>query len=240
MVGVSLVSVVPELVVDGRPQPTEQSVCLAGIFVGGQARRLGSVPKGLLRVPETGCTIVHRLSSDLRALGIERIVLVGRHPAYLHLGWTIIRDAQPGRGPMGGLLGLVRHAMKLGILQVLAIACDMPNLSACLLRRLIREHREADALVPERERLEPLCARYRVAAVAPLLEHLLASGCYRMTSLLDALGTGCVHLALDQHEAAGLNDWDSPSDLPGDLRSQLRLRSRGNLLDVAQRAGRAK
>jgi len=192
------------------------------------------MPKGLLRVPGSGCTIVHHLSRNLGAVGIERTVLVGRHPAYSHLGWPMVKDAQPGRGPMGGLLGLARYAMKLGITQVLAIACDMPNLPACLLRRLIQEYREADALVPKRERLEPLCARYRVAAVVPLLERLLGSGCYRMTSLLDALGPGCVRLPLDQREAAGLADWDRPSDLPTSLRNLLPVSPSGVLGDGLQ------
>jgi len=190
------------------------SDCLSGIFVGGQSSRMGGTPKGLLEPPGTGHCVVEHLVSLLVSCHLGDIVLVGRHQAYHDLNLPFVDDAPIGSGPMAGLLGLVDYAAPLGYEFVLAIACDMPGISRTLLQRLQREKRQANALVPRREHWEPLCARYRVSAVQPLLRHLLGEGQSRMMSLLDTIGTGRVELELDASEAKALVDWDSPGDLP--------------------------
>jgi len=188
--------------------------CIAGIFIGGQSSRMLGTPKGLLRPPASHLCLVERLVQELAAANLHEVVLVGAHQAYAALGLPIVLDSPVGRGPLAGLLGLVEHAQQHHTEFVLALACDMPKVDAALLRRLLESEADADAWVPRRARWEPLCARYRVAAVQSHLRRLLSTGQYRMTSLLQALGPRCVELALDRAGHDALADWDSPSDLP--------------------------
>jgi molybdopterin-guanine dinucleotide biosynthesis protein A len=119
---------------------------------------------------------------------------------------------------MAGLLGLVEYAARFEYEFVLAVACDMPYLNEELLRQLHCKFPAAGALVPKREFLEPLCARYCVSTTLPHLQNLVSQGQYRMMSLLEKFGAGCVHLPVDFSNAETLKDWDAPSDLPAGVR----------------------
>jgi molybdopterin-guanine dinucleotide biosynthesis protein A len=175
-------------------------------------------PKGLLQPPGEGRCLVERLIEQLVAAGVHSIVLVGRNQAYDRFELPCVSDALLGQGPLAGLLGLVEYALPRSIEFTLALACDMPRLNAALIRRLIEEQPRADAFLPRRQRWEPLCARYRASAVRTHVRQLLEAGQYRMSALLDALGTGCSELPLTRLEQAALFDWDSPMDLPTGVR----------------------
>ncbi len=188
--------------------------CLAGIFIGGQSRRMLGTPKGLLQPPGGEQNLVERLVDNLVAAGLPDIVLVGDNAAYRRLAIPMVSDSPKGQGPMAGLMSLAEQAAKSQFEFVLAVACDMPGVDTALLRQLLRELPSADALVPRREHWEPLCARYRVHAVLPFLQRLLEQGQYRMTTLLELLGAACVPLSIEPAKAKALEDWDAPSDLP--------------------------
>jgi molybdopterin-guanine dinucleotide biosynthesis protein A len=57
---------------------------VAGVFVGGAARRMEGMPKGLLLASD-GRTLVEHTSSMLLEAGASEVVLVGRSTAYEHL-----------------------------------------------------------------------------------------------------------------------------------------------------------
>jgi len=188
--------------------------CLAGIFIGGQSRRMLGTPKGLLHPPASAQNLVECLVGNLVAAELPDIVLVGNNEAYDGLGIRVVPDPLPGRGPIAGLLGLAEYAANLQFEFVVAVACDMPGIDEALLRRLRSEFPMADALVPKREHWEPLCARYRVRAILPCLQRLMQQGQGRMTSLLELLGPTCVQLPINASNAGVLEDWDAPGDLP--------------------------
>lgn len=188
--------------------------CLAGIFIGGQSRRMLGTPKGLLRPPGSAQTLVERLVDNLVAAELPDIVLVGNNEAYDKLGLPVVPDPLLGRGPIAGLLGLAEYAANSQFEFVVAVACDMPGVDQALLLRLRSEFPAADALVPKREHWEPLCARYRALAILPCLRRLVEQGQGRMASLLEQLGTACVRLPIDVSKVGVLEDWDAPSDLP--------------------------
>lgn len=191
---------------------------LAGIFIGGQSTRMAGIPKGLLQPPGEGRCLVERLVEQLASAGIHQIVLVGNNEAYQCLALPVIQDAPIGHGPMAGLLGLVEHAATRTIEFVLALACDMPHLDTSLIRRLIEEHPDVDALVPRRKRWEPLCARYRASRIRRPLQRLLEARQYRVMALAEELGAGYTELSLAEFEYDALADWDSPQDLPSGVR----------------------
>ena len=84
----------------------------------------------------------------------------------------VAADVRPGLGSLGGIHAAVGHAGQ----PALVVAWDMPFVSAELLARLRALGEDgADAAVPEsdsRRGVEPLCAYYTPACVAPIERRL--------------------------------------------------------------------
>jgi molybdopterin-guanine dinucleotide biosynthesis protein A len=135
---------------------------LAGaILAGGEARRLGGINKGTLAVGDT--PIVDRQLDALREV-VSTVFVVGREsPAWSARGLPVVPDDRPGAGALGGIYtAIVRSPCA----RTLVVACDMPFLSAALIRRLAAEE-DADLVIPRSARgLEPLCAIYGRACAA--------------------------------------------------------------------------
>jgi molybdenum cofactor guanylyltransferase len=188
---------------------------VVGVFVGGRGTRMGGVAKGLLKAPGSEQTLLERLSSEVtRALPRAPIVLVGAADAYGALGLLALPDEPAGIGPLGGLSSLLQHAERLAAGQVLAVACDLPRLSASLVARLASEAPGAAALVPDLSGVRnPLIARYDVARTLPALGDVLRSGKRSLQAVLDRLGNDVRTLPLSVDEAASLLDWDTPEDV---------------------------
>jgi molybdopterin-guanine dinucleotide biosynthesis protein A len=179
---------------------------LGGIFVGGRARRMGGIAKGLLTVA-SGETLVARWRRLFDALGAT-CVLVGRHDAYADLDLDSVADDPPGIGPLGGLTALLARA---GQGRVIAVACDMPFVSFELLTRLAAHPSRAPIVAPRRGTLwEPLFARYDAARVIGAARTRAASGEHDLQGLLDTVGAES--FPLQAAEVDELGDWDRPED----------------------------
>jgi molybdopterin-guanine dinucleotide biosynthesis protein A len=176
---------------------------IAGIFVGGMGTRMGGVAKGLLPGAD-GEAIVVRTARLLEECG-HQPVLVGRHEAYRSLTWPKVADAPSVGGPLGGLVSLLEHAVVRGERYVLVFACDMPAISASLIRAL-ESAQAAPVVAPKRRFWEPFAARYDVAVLAIARE--LGSQ-PSLQTLLDRAGAA----PLAWNEDAVLTDWDLPADL---------------------------
>ena len=172
-----------------------------GIFVGGQGRRMGGVAKGLLE--HEGETLVGRWLKTCAACEAEA-VLVGDHPAYRALGLPTLVDAHVP-GPLGGLLALLESA---ATHRVVAVACDMPFVSAALLTRLLEAPLAPIVAARSGDRWEPFFARYEVAAILPLARGLAASPRHALQPLF----TAATELVLSPGERLQLRDWDTPAD----------------------------
>lgn len=196
---------------------------LCGVFIGGQSRRMGGRPKGLLPAPDTGEPLVLRLTRLAHGLGLE-VRLVGESPAFTEQaralrelqGLIVLPDRPAGIGPLGGLHALLDEAAPR---DAVVLACDLPHLSAPLLQRLLPPLEPGfDARVPRREAAggttgwEPLCARYGASAL-PALQEALAQGVRSFHGLLARLRVEA--LELDAAGQRGLADWDSPEDVEG-------------------------
>lgn len=205
---------------------------VVGVFVGGQGRRMGGVPKGLLC--HQGVPLIERVLGACRVAAAPRIVehvfLVGNAVAYAASGLPVLADAPSGIGPIGGLRALLMRARELG-LDALAVAVDLPYLEAALVRRLCLEQPDAAALAPRQEgRWQPLFARYRPSVVLPALESALDEGQSALQAIFRkleagppgaAVGRGAqlsrfatpAELSLSPAEALELRDWDQPGDM---------------------------
>jgi molybdenum cofactor guanylyltransferase len=183
-----------------------------GVFVGGAARRMNGLPKGLIAPRPGAAAPVARALALADALGLSAI-LVGEHAAYAHAfpDRTRVADDPAGIGPLGGLRALCRFAQGGA---VIALACDMPYVPAALLQRLASHPGPAPALLPRGAGgfWEPLCARYDAGAVLPALDAAVAAGEHSLQRLLARIGPS--ELTLDAVERAALFDWDCPGDLP--------------------------
>lgn len=203
---------------------------IAGIFVGGQSRRMAGQPKGRLLARDTGEPLIVRSARLLRLRGLTP-VLVGEARDYDDLlpDLSRVADAPAFAGPLGGLSGLLafaesplagsrsaRQGAALGARDgehVLVLACDMPFVSAALIDKLAHGPGDEDVLLARGAGgfLEPLCARYRVASCAPRARAALAARELSLQALLRKLNVA--ELALSDAERAELRDWDRPEDI---------------------------
>lgn len=135
----------------------------AAILAGGQARRLGGVPKALLEIG--GVRIIDRQLAALREVAGPICIVSADAARYRPFGVPVVSDALPAAGALGGIYtALVWSPAP----RVIVVACDLPFLSPRLLRRLAEES-QADVVVPRSVRgYEPLCAAWHVRAAGTL------------------------------------------------------------------------
>ena len=132
------------------------------------------------QLPFRGGTLSAVIAGSVREAA-GSVVLVG-NPA---LGG--IPDRYPGEGPLGGILTALQHTSSE---WNLIVACDLPELTAPFLARLLdtAEFAGCDALLPHTAggRPEPLCAVYRRGA-KEALEESFRSGVRKVTLALEGL-----------------------------------------------------
>ncbi len=147
------------------------------ILAGGQGRRL-TREKGWCTVGDV--PIVQRVRDALAPV-VQELLLVG--DAQLPPDWPLRRvpDETPGAGPLAAML----TGMKAAVADVyLIVAWDMPFVTAELLRYLVAECRDADAVVPHiGGRDQPLCAAY-AASCRPVTGQCVADGLRRADAFL--------------------------------------------------------
>ena len=141
------------------------------------------------------------------------IYLVGESSAYSASGVQRIADEPSGVGPIGGLRAFSRALPPLT--SGLAIAGDLPFLTAQLIARLASDTPSAAVLAPREldGRWQPLFARYLPERVLPVIDAVLASGETSLQRLFARLGAHAQPLELSTTERDLLRDWDRPCDV---------------------------
>lgn len=150
------------------------------LFAGGRATRLGGVNKALLEVG--GRSIVRRILDSLGPLADERVALTNDEALAAAAGLTLVFDPEPHAGVLAALAtGLAATHGEV----CLAVACDMPFVSATVFQALLdlqAEH-DADVVIPRvGPHLEPMHAVYRRQPVLTAVSAALARGDQRMIS----------------------------------------------------------
>ncbi len=136
---------------------------------------MGGKDKGLLVFD--GLPLASRTAKLLAGVFEEVVLVTNSAASYPGLPAGVLRagDLYPGQGPMAGVhAGLARSSRE----AAFCVACDMPFLSAGLIRRLARRFRrlDCDVLLPRvGGEIEPLAAIYR-RSLLPALERLLRDG----------------------------------------------------------------
>ena len=180
----------------------EQGV-LGAVLVGGSSRRMGR-PKALIRVD--GSAMVDRMGAVLRAAGCSRVVAVG--PTDLAGQLEHVEDLYPGDGPLGGVLAAMSVSGSIPLVCV--VACDLMWLDVDSVASLIlvaRADADADVVAAYSDRLEPLCAVWRVAR-KPVLQAQFDSGERAVHRAIGALLLRTCELPV-----AALRNVNTPDDL---------------------------
>lgn len=184
----------------------------AAILAGGLSRRMGT-DKALLRLVPDGPTLVEYV---IAAVGVaaDEILIVANDDRLAYLGLPIVPDAYPGAGSLGGIYSAVAAAAHD---HCLVVACDMPFLSAPLLRAMAAEPRTYDVLAPylvvgENRQgggkgvYETLHAIYSRAALPAMREQLEAQN-YRIVGFFPQVRVHPLSEAYLRHHDPGLRSF---------------------------------
>lgn len=131
----------------------------AVILAGGKSSRIGT-NKAFLKIGER--TFLEIIIDKLAPLFRDITISAKSPSAYRRLaaskGVKIITDRHPARGSLVGIYSALKSA-RTGYIFV--AACDMPLVTAGLIKRLINYRRDYDVVIPRTANgLEPLCAIY--------------------------------------------------------------------------------
>jgi len=151
----------------------------AAILAGGRARRLGGVDKSALLIGSE--SILARQLSALAGLTPHILIVADERSRFSNAGVPVVEDRIADRGALGGLYTAMMEA---STQQVVAIACDMPFLTASFLAHLAAAGADVDAAVPRTARgRHPLCASY-MTHIAPRLRSRIDAGQLRVEAAL--------------------------------------------------------
>lgn len=106
------------------------------VLAGGKSSRFGE-DKALALVD--GIPMIQRAVNLLRELELDPCVITNASRDYSFLKCRIERDLIPDKGPMGGLY---TACSLFRCLSLVAVTCDMPTLTATVLKYLIEKHQK--------------------------------------------------------------------------------------------------
>jgi molybdopterin-guanine dinucleotide biosynthesis protein A len=174
---------------------------LGAVLAGGASTRFGE-PKW--RVPVAGVAMGARAVEALRPCA-QAVVAIASDPQVTSLGVEVRADLVAGDGPLGGIRTALEWARERSLGGAFVLACDLPLVTASLVRALTRAWRGEDVVVVSGGGgAEPLCALYSVAALAPVAA-ALERGQRSPSRLLDDLHVRRL-APEDARRAAGVDD----------------------------------
>jgi molybdopterin-guanine dinucleotide biosynthesis protein A len=142
----------------------------AVLFTGGESKRMGA-DKATLQI--AGAALWSRQLATLRSLSPDALLISARaRPAWTPDSIEVALDAPPAQGPLSGLISSLKSVKTT---HLLALAIDLPDMTACHLLRLWQLASPDAGVFPQRgEFYEPLCAIYPVCAISSASQMLAA------------------------------------------------------------------
>lgn len=195
-----------------RPPPIPLHVT-GVILAAGRSSRMGR-DKAFLTLAN-GTTLVAHQAALLRSLHVNDLLISARpHTDYGVPGAHRVYDAVPDAGPLAGISAALAHSTQP---HLLALAVDLPRITAALLKSLLDSITPGAGAVPSTPRgFEPLCAVYpntpdsRAALAAALasadlsLQHLLRA----------AVNAGWMRaVPVAEADLPLFANWNSPEDV---------------------------
>jgi molybdopterin-guanine dinucleotide biosynthesis protein A len=176
------------------------------ILIGGRSVRMGR-PKHLI-VLRDGRTMIQRIATNLLHVSTGVLVVGGGSRDFGE--FRGIPDARPeGTGPLSGLEALLASDIDS---EYLVVPCDMPLISAEILRAMVRPSESLATIVQLEHRLEPEWLPARISAQAlPVVSRLLDSGERSVWTLMQSLPAEVVRI--DRKLERALLNVNSPDEL---------------------------
>ncbi len=107
------------------------------VLAGGASKRMG-FNKALVEI--NGEPLISKVAKTLNRAGVMNLKIVGGDSkTFTLLGHECLADEHPDEGPLGGIITALNHFNDKGKKHVLVVACDLPNISEDLIRKMI-EH----------------------------------------------------------------------------------------------------
>ncbi len=169
------------------------------VLAGGASRRMGQ-HKALL--PYRGTTLVEHVAKIV-AEAAGSVALIGDPGQLGHLGLPVFPDELPSYGPASGIYTALRVSTTE---WNIVVACDMPAVTADLLRALLvraeTAERDCVAATGPYGQPEPLCAIYHRRCL-PALTRAIRDKQLRMRDFVKEIGA--VWVAVDKSALANVN-----------------------------------
>ena len=153
------------------------------ILAGGQSTRMGR-DKSFANL--RGKPLISHVLERVTNLSLPIILIANHQEPYKFLGLPIFGDIVVGKGSLGGLYTAIFHS---STSHTLYVACDMPCLNPSLLRYLIAQSQDYDAVVPRIDELpQAFHAIYRKSCL-PLVEKQVQQGNLKVRDLYSKMNT---------------------------------------------------
>ena len=149
------------------------------ILAGGESQRMGS-DKSLL--PIQGARFIDHVYARMSAIFEEVIIVTGSPELYHEIPCRKVSDIYPSHGALSGIhSGLINATNE----QVFVVGCDMPFVSAKVVRYLCEQAEQGDLVIPNSDSgHEPLHALYGKSCL-PAMEAVLGAGQQRIALFFD-------------------------------------------------------
>jgi len=201
-----------KILTDGRlTQDACDGLC-AVLMAGGKSSRMGR-DKALIEIQ--GQPLWQRQLEALRSMAVRVAVAAPTPPAWMDKQTVFIADAEGASGPLAGILAALEWAISVGGTHLLVTACDMPRLSAAMLRRLRTSCSPGVGVVPRGSSgSEPLAAIYPAEAL-PVLRNHADDGNWKLQEAVEALEAAglCLPFPLEESDAAQFLNLNTPVEL---------------------------
>ena len=183
--------------IDGKWMNRMQATAI--ILAGGQSRRMGQ-DKAVLEI--NGTPAIKHVCEQLRSHFDQILVSSNNTEKHSIPGVMVVPDEVAGKGPLLGIASALRISRND---TNFVIACDIPEVDIGFVRRLIRNSRTFDAVVPQTgpSQYEPLFAVYKKSTLAAIDESII-SGNYKILDPLKKCKVNYVKL-LQAEQIKNLN-----------------------------------
>jgi molybdopterin-guanine dinucleotide biosynthesis protein A len=174
------------------------------VLAGGASKRMGQ-PKALL--PYRGTTLVEHIAKIVAeatgSVAARSVIVVGDPDRLGNLGLKVVPDELPSYGPASGIYTALRVT---NTDWNLVVACDMPSVTADLLRQLLLRaetaERDCVAATGPYGQPEPLCAVYHRRCL-PALTRSIRDKRLRMRDFVKEIGA--IWVPVDKLALANVN-----------------------------------
>lgn len=160
------------------------------VLAGGQSKRMGT-DKSFVNF--RGQPLISHVLEKVSQLSLPIILIANHQELYRSLGFPIFSDVMPGNASLGGLYTAIFHS---STSHTLCVACDMPCLNPALLRYLIDQGQDYEAVVPRIDDLpQAFHAVYRRSCL-PLVEKQVQQGHLKVRDLFPMMN--CRYVDMDE------------------------------------------